>query len=41
MQINLRCSDSLQKVITAVLEANGMQISPDASLMLLEKGFPR
>jgi len=39
MQINLRCSDSLQKVITAVLEANGMQHSPAASLSLLEKGF--
>ena len=39
MQINLRCSDSLQKVITAVLEANGLQISSDASLSLLERGF--
>lgn len=39
MQINLHCSDSLQKVIAALLEANGIQTNPEAALTLLERGF--
>ena len=39
MQLNLRCSDSLQKVTIALLEANGIQTNPKAVMTLLERGF--
>ena len=38
MQINLRCSDSLMKIVSAVIEAHGLKISPEANITLLEKG---
>jgi len=39
MLINLLCSDPLKKILTAVIEAHGIQISPNANITLLEKGF--
>ena len=39
MLINLLCSDPLKKIVTTVIEAHGMKISPNANLTLLEKGF--
>lgn len=39
MQFNLRCSDSFQKVITALLEVNGIQTNPEAAMTLLERGL--
>lgn len=39
MQINLICSESQKKIITAMIEANGLRISSNSRVTLLEKGF--
>lgn len=39
MQINLVCSDQLNKLLTDVLELRGFTLSPDAALSIVEKGY--